>query len=128
MKAEELRIGNLVDFNGEILPISSINEDNTVRLLKGIGSIGCFRLGKLKPIPITEDLLEKLEFERSQTLPYRWHKYGSIEIVFDLDDFSVSLGEGWSWLPNKVEYVHEMQNLLNVLKLPIDETKLNTKP
>ena len=61
MEARELRIGNLVDYYGNIVTINSIN-DNDVGFSDYV-PVDYPLLEEINPIPITEDWLVKLGFE-----------------------------------------------------------------
>ena len=63
IQANELRIGNLVSFEGMAETIASIHSDNTVRLRDKVGKEhGCFYTSLIKPVPLTEEWLLKMGF------------------------------------------------------------------
>ena len=62
MKTTELRIGNLIEYKGEILPVSSLHCDDTFRLQKGEESIGCFSACNANGVQLTEEWLLKFGF------------------------------------------------------------------
>ena len=120
MKANELIIGNLVQFEGEFHTIASIGSDETIRLRcedsthKNYchGTIGCYGVYSIDPIPLTEEWLVKFGIKDL------WIKE-SWKVVEDTSD-----GEtfGWSMVvrnacyTKKIEfayfkYVHQLQNL-----------------
>jgi hypothetical protein len=89
MKANELRLGNLVTHNGvsmQVTKIEASNEDNPILCLqKGEGYSDFYRMsyendGVLKPIPVTTGILEKAGFKNCI-------------------------------LVEKIKYVHQLQNL-----------------
>jgi len=93
MKANELRIGNLVMCLGkevELIGISKWNGNNYTTLhyaeFKGMIPIQLFHL---KPIPLTEEWLLKFGFEKKI---------------------------GWDDYEYHIEYVHQLQNLYYALK------------
>ena len=112
MKATELRIGNLVERNGEIHEVSSIHSDNTIRLFNKdkIASFGCFSLKEINPITITEEWLLKLGLDYTSEKDYYYITF-TIKGLF----FSTSNLEGFH-LVNfddmiNIRYVHQLQNL-----------------
>lgn len=128
MEAKELRIGNYVKLNAvyqkykdsveplfhesQVLPISSIQEDNTIRLKKNTShgdSIGCFPISYINPIPLTEDWLIKFGankyseyFELGHTEWYKEEDYFKPKSYYFADGFK----DGF-----KLKYVHQLQNL-----------------
>ncbi len=102
MNANELRIGNLVNFENDVISVTS-------------GDINYFdeNLDSFDPIPITPDLLLKCGFtkSRSHSLDY-FYDAGGLTII------SLRLGKPF-WhnnnaLPEK-KYLHELQNLIFAL-------------
>ena len=63
MKANELRLNNLVMYNNKILPIHCIQGDSTIRLLHDGNSVGCYSIKEINPILLTEDILLQCGFE-----------------------------------------------------------------
>lgn len=96
MEAKELRIGNLVlvRTNGKIETIKHLYED-----------FGMF----VAPIPLTEEWLTKLGFERKQYPGnyYYWLQYRGIEFTA----FSPFNQVETDNLEATIEYVHQLQNL-----------------
>lgn len=127
MKANELRIGNLVTLcliNDEYieidLPIATIHSDNTIRLLDGKKEIGCFSLKKIKPIKLTEEWLLKFGFkDRSGILKNKMSygiEIGKMEIAWYRQDNKTrfqTIENGF--ILKYVTYVHELQNLFFAL-------------
>lgn len=68
LKVQDLRIGNFVyglnEFQGTALSICSLHSDNTLRLLVGKDSIGCFYANAIEPIELDFDWLGKFGFEK----------------------------------------------------------------
>lgn len=79
---------------------------------------------EVEPITITEEWLSSNGFEKIPTISYRWYGTWEMDITFDLDDFTVRIGE--TWLDPKFEFVHEFQNLITGLKLTL--TPFNHEP
>ena len=96
MDIRELRIGNSVLVNGVKAKVIDIHKDvmnwdkSPYRIfVEGISpetgelmQVGAFVASdSVQPIPITEELLKELGFEKSETNQYDWYKY--------IDDFSI---------------------------------------
>jgi hypothetical protein len=120
MKANELRIGNLLAWEDEpnrLLIVSEIGFNNRknkwVRFENGDGSIIEDEFSQLNPIPLTEEWLVKFGFEdRSRTTDLYFIKgefilggsmnrlFPSIHDEFGLNAFGI-----------EIEHVHQLQNL-----------------
>ena len=124
MKANELRIGNLViDEDGDTLPIIAINKDFIFHSTEGLFSTP----NTLRGVPLTEGWLVKLGFKRWGKFDL-WKTYqttvctiaGTTQSGFEL-----------SKIPRvEVEYVHQLQNLYfaltgEELKLTENENQQN---
>lgn len=103
MEANELRIGNYFDHNGEV---DTVNPNTIAELFDADRSW-------INPIPLTEEWMVKFGFEK--------HK-GTIS--YDKDKLSIYLGEtilseklgrtyfnSWAILEYSPKYVHQLQNL-----------------
>jgi len=127
MKITELRIGNLVLFDGEILPVCSLHDDNTLRLLKNGKSIGCFSIEAVMPIPITPEILEKSGFTKGEVNimssymnpkgekePCYWNGNGFVLIRPEQNTFvgRKYLGDQLqdTFFSTVIFYVHQLQN------------------
>ena len=112
--ATELRIGNLVNYGGEILPVNSIHGDNTIRLLKDENSIGCFSIGKIQPIELTQEWLVRLGFVNF--MGGYWELEEGITILNSPggDNFILSIGTEYT-LGEPFEFIHQLQNLFFAL-------------
>lgn len=130
MKAQDLRVGNLIFISGKTVKVKAIDETgvNYYRyvLLGGEGDIilheGCFEPvsmipgeGLAEPMPLTPEILEKCGFEYHMAeefgREYWWHdKLGSLSPCnkggFDLDDT-----ESGSVNKHPVLHLHQLQNL-----------------
>lgn len=127
MEARELRIGNIVEYEGQPLPILSIDSEreNSEYKLKGTVALPEVMNGKrwgtksvwldnVKPIEITEEWLLSFGFaidpieddERFAKL-----KYGDFEFMSDysVDFKSVYIRLNKSTI--ELKYVHQLQNL-----------------
>jgi hypothetical protein len=106
IKANELRIGNLT-MQGVVSEIDKgsfrvINENN--ESLKSTWF-------EIEPIPLTEEWLLKLGFEKTMTWTYTIDLLGSLKLVYYLGEKGWSLGfKNYSDFSN-LKYLHELQNL-----------------
>lgn len=119
MKIQDLRLGNLVLFNGEqylvsglILP--SFNGEGSINLLKGDKSITVL-LKDIQPIIISESILkERLQFEEDDN--YGFPILSNKALRMD----AYESGEGWhlhiddsdycTTFSGVIRYLHELQN------------------
>lgn len=97
MKANELRIGNWVDYKG-----NNVQWDNT----DFVDGTAC-RISN--PTPLTEEWLLKFGFKKK--IDGKWVKYGLLFIKDPDDSWYPELGgDDWQHFVY-VEYVHQLQNL-----------------
>jgi hypothetical protein len=107
MKANEFRIGNIVDYLGSptiINSISGIEETYVSTRKSGIMPINAF-----KPIPLTEDWLLKCGFEKDEKNEYWfWKKCVSVSVLgyiellsFNRQSFKTNI---------QLQYIHQLQN------------------
>ena len=99
MKVQELRVGNIVKIDDEYLgpiegKVTSVNERGVVELLlsisKGNGRYFVCGSDDIFPIPITEELLEKIGFKKKRDgyLHYSDHN----------DEFSIKFDLGYAFI------------------------------
>jgi len=121
MKANELRIGNLVLCDEEIIKISSINEYG-VELFKDedsdneSGIYHTYGIDELIHIPLTEEWLVKFGFGHDGVAP------GRLKLDCDLGEIMINFNS----LNPLCKYVHQLQNLYFALtgnELTINQTK-----
>ena len=125
LRANELRIGNLVNINEEtridntnelplinpLFKIERIDEDGEIIIYSEINNLHIFcDLESIEPIPLTEEWLLKFGFERQEnnwkTLDLHfatigWEKLAGITLSFEKESI---------YLPH-IKYVHQLQNL-----------------
>ena len=111
MKATELRIGNLVNYNNQQCEISA--SDFAVFEMYEKKKL---ELTSYTPIPLTEEWLLKFGFEsKYKSVNMQW-SFGGLELeqISDEDDDGNSIPQeeifyyDWKF---KVKYVHQLQNL-----------------
>jgi len=115
MKATELRIGNLV--NAELASGNVINHTITaLNILRISENDSVF---KFEPIPLTEDWLVKFGFEKDSRSGnvYQVYYYGLNPETYDHLIIIKNTGKGffYSNAYNKINYVHQLQNLFHTL-------------
>jgi hypothetical protein len=113
MKANELRIGNYVNYESEIKQISGITSNNDVFY---VGDSAPEDLGEFESIPLTEEWLIKFGFESVGLGGNRFVLYNAIDgtsnfvietdgiILYPQIDYDIVC---WS----EFKYVHQLQNL-----------------
>lgn len=114
MKAEELRIGNIVDYHGNEVTINSINDTDVG--FSDYVPIDYPLLDEIKPIPLTGERLFRLGFSEENVIRYIFRK-GIFEVGLDGLDFAQGR---WTVRINKclmikIRYIHELQNLYYAL-------------
>tara|TARA_R110001592_G_C13189769_1_gene752260 strand:- start:4365 stop:4826 length:462 start_codon:yes stop_codon:yes gene_type:complete len=126
MEVEELRIGNLVTtvkgtkHFGKPLKVEFITNNNCYDLDAPLDSINGYNINEVIPIPLTEEWLIRLGFEKSKgnfsidfNLGYLELEY---HVIMDLWEFNiVNVGDAWDEpvsMPLKSpQHVHQLQNL-----------------
>jgi len=114
IKANELRIGNLVYFNDiivEIATISNTGEELNIAYYDSVGMYDYIDIRLLKPIPLTRERLIRFGFET-----FQYGGQGNITNTGTLKDIEVCLIDntiyrgGSRAINYKLEYVHQLQN------------------
>lgn len=120
MKPQELRIGNWVQVQPLNIPSEGIYSNTFIQITsRGISAI---HSGDMiaKPIPFTEEWLEKFGFKIVNDIS----KQTNIESRIVMREFSVVIDSFWhnereSWIPVfpiiVIQYVHQLQNLYYAL-------------
>ena len=121
MKANELRIGNLVKYDNRIFKIDSISTVFPTLNTDEFG-IGVVDYNNIEPIPLTEDWLLKFGFENNKrananryfkegiyprSFAFQFYKNGRVDFWYS--DFNVGNLNRIKY--NLLEYVHQLQNL-----------------
>jgi hypothetical protein len=101
MKANELRIGNWYDHNGEPRQVTP----NTIEEVWVVERSWC------KPITLKEEWFLNFGFEKVMSWTYGIHIHGNLPLVCYLGEKGWSIGfKSYSDFPN-LNYVHQLQNL-----------------
>lgn len=108
MKAQELRIGNLVMFREKkVVEVSNLgNSFETIELANGL-RYGSDDIEDYEPIPLIEEWLLKMGFEYSRD-EFLFNN-GYFDLIFN--DNKVSLRVEGQWLSLEIKHVHQLQNL-----------------
>lgn len=104
MKANELRIGNLVEINAPI--INKVIAVDVYHISKIKKNKDC-----CKPIPLTEEWLLKFGFEKTE-----WDNNNSFRKMIGNNDYTIvfysnGICEISDIITKKIDYVHQLQNL-----------------
>ncbi|WP_336716308.1 hypothetical protein [Chryseobacterium mucoviscidosis] len=112
MKASELRIGNLVVYNGSVFRVTRISK-NIITADRGKGDVD-FTLKDLQPLKITEFWLEKFGFKKDKITNFHYlricNDWSNIyfDAIHQILDLSIS---GHSAVLKQIINVHQLQNL-----------------
>lgn len=112
MKIEELSIGNLVSYRGEIYSIFSISSSETVELYDYISNIFSCHINELDPIKLTEELLIKNGF---------FHDFDT-EVAYPDDSMFLVSPDKQITLHNAKDYI----NSENIWSVHIDNSDFNS--
>ena len=122
MKAKELKIGDIVQYEGTVLTIEEVGYD----LCSGtdndgvwLGTIPCERI---TPIPLTEEVLEKSGWRKSEYMSVRGratlYRLGSTAdrgrtvVCFYAQGIFLEMWQGHNIVRKEIKYVHQLQHLL----------------
>jgi hypothetical protein len=124
MKVNELRIGNLVEYNDCLAYVYSVesaeprvnsnfNDKEIVTLqLNGLTTV---TINEVQPIPLTEEWLLKFGFERLHQSNYILLENGSesFHLCETIFSYWVLEFKGLHW--SRIQHVHQLQNLYQAL-------------
>lgn len=102
MEANELRKGNLVILKDKIIVIIGVFDE--VFWYKSDGNTFSANVEFLEPIPLTPELLQKLDFINREKDNFSFNDNMSLRIIGDEYDYN------GLWI-GQIEYVHHLQNL-----------------
>lgn len=114
MKANELRIGNYLDFDGMIAVVKEIDEQGVVVYIQETKETEWIDLFQFTEIQLTEEWLLRLDFKKADEAD-SFGGYLSPEMP-NLSKIRIKNNE-WSGqhCSVKIEYVHQLQNLYYAL-------------
>jgi hypothetical protein len=108
MKANELRIGNLVSYDGRVFEIDTIAKEfptlNTIEY-----GIGVVDWGNIEPIPLTEEWLLKFGFESFHKRDFK--KKGLFITTYFATPQTLVDDDFGNKRVLELKYVHQLQNL-----------------
>ena len=109
MKPQELKIGNLVCYNGEVVKVEQITKHKIGYHTKPNETrLNYARLCEVEPIPITEELLLKCGFDKPCDGVYE-HNYGEFEVTKEQEKWWVTWNGGADfWF--EIKHLHQLQN------------------
>ena len=124
MKARQLRIGNLVNVNGEPMTIYQIeHRSKTIYRINDIDIDDRCLSDKSNPILLTPEILEKCEFKKGDYHQnYYYHTSLSPHIVIYSDGFLMEVVDDIR-VSESFHYLHQLQNLY--FALTGEELKVN---
>ena len=118
MDARELRIGNYIQYFGNVVQVEGIvNESNGFGLQLNGGDFASINSNSLEPIPLTEEWLLKFGFKahtyEDEVFGYVLNDFGYInEYQFRIRNFIDFEG---IIIPKAIKTVHQLQNLYFLL-------------
>ncbi len=119
---QDLRLGNLVEYDGKIFKVKEIR-NYIIVCDRGKGNVD-FTVNEISPLELTEDWLLKLGFEKKEDQKYYHEKYDRTWVKIETCIVK--------WYGNAIgglvmiDYVHQLQNCFNVFtgeELTIKEQK-----
>ena len=128
MDARELRIGNYIQYFGNVAQVEGIvNESNGFGLQLNGGDFASINSNSLEPIPLTEEWLLKFGFEEyefeDEIFGYVLNDFGYVnEFQFMIRIFIDFEG---ILIQKPIKYVHQLQNLY--FALTREELTIKTK-
>lgn len=111
IKAEEVRRGNLVEYDGRVFEIDVIAEEFPTLNTTEFG-IGVVDWNNIRPIPLSEEWLVKMGFVRH---PWGLVKSGLLfkdDLNHPCEELTLEVGNGFRVTVNSV---HQLQNLTHSL-------------
>jgi hypothetical protein len=111
MESKEFRIGNLLDYNGKIVKVTTLAIDaNCNQIIMASNESFLWNVSKLdgiKPIPLTSELLLKFGFEKTGSF-YRHKKSHLVQILVHNEGIDVCV---FSFHLSHIKTVDQLQNL-----------------
>ena len=116
MKAKNLMLGDLIQFDKDICVVEEVRIDGTVVLVSlntGLTSIDGDQvsINEISPIELTTEILEKLGFQKISTNKY---VNGKVTIAVFAEEFLVTVKSGNARVMITIKYVHELQHVLRL--------------
>jgi hypothetical protein len=100
IKANELRVANLVYYKDKICPIESIERSGYVEVGTDIGGwVECCDVDDIEPIPLTHKILNDAGFNIVGDDNFKG-------IIYEIENT-----DEWQYNSTKLKYLHQLQNL-----------------
>jgi hypothetical protein len=117
MKAEELRLGNIVEYNGVPCIVHSIQEVQCGIASKDLSINGCAFYDSVKPVQLTDEILTKWCGGTQEENGFYIRVVEHHNLVVSLDIDGNNCYNVWfnRTRIRDIFYLHELQNLLYVL-------------
>lgn len=116
IKAEDLRIGDLVRYEKNIITVQAVHTNYEEGFINDKYNVG-YNCHDLDPIPLTPELLEKNGWERDELVSYIYgHDAHNIEVICTPNSECVDVTLKGDTL-HRIKYVHELQHILWALGL-----------
>lgn len=110
MTPQELRIGNLVQYKGEVVKVELINKKKIGYHMEENKSWLCYaRLVEIEPIPLTEEIIGKYFIHHGASY---YRDNSRVEIYQTRYGWCLSVNNSpyTAYINTIVEYLHELQN------------------
>lgn len=124
MVNSELQVGDLVNFEGKLVEVASLDLDDVVFLRIGERTYQRTVCSKLKPISLSDDWFKEMGFvEKEGGWEYRINniltidvasgcrKDGAYAVAILSDDFTMGATQGFLF---RMEYVHKLQQFIRL--------------
>lgn len=118
LKANELRIGNYLNYQGKIIKVEGIHNRTIYHSDRQFDQVGVEKYITFEPIPLTEEWLLRFGFEKEHVtvndIIINIYRLGDYEISIYLQGNETQKGY---YLPHSlqsrayIKYVHQIQNL-----------------
>ena len=117
MKPTELRIGNLVCYNGEVVKVEQITKHKIGFHTKPNETrMNYARLCEVEPIPITEELLLKCGFaKRAHSDKVFVYEKGMVSVIYFMEDSMCDIQAECDGATIMCTHLHDLQNAYNLV-------------
>lgn len=102
MRANELRIGNLVLINSNIHEVDVVDYNQVIATVTGL-----IELKYVKPIPLTEEWLLRFGFDKSGL----YHAKNQVYIYYERRWTDTGYEYRFNYTSIKIKHIHQLQNL-----------------
>ena len=112
LTANELRIGNYLNYQGKIIKVEGIHNRTIYHSDRQFDQVGVEKYITFEPIPLTEEWLLKFGFGKSDEHEYGSNEHDLFGFYYDyhFNKFYLDTPEDNIYIPF-IKYVHQLQNL-----------------